>query len=185
MLSTDRWLMAAGLKSLGYSVNSTNPDELAKTKDLLIAAKKNLLAYDDTTFYAKLVSAEATLVHAWDGWCNFGITENPAIKFVIPKEGSDLFVDAMVVTKASEHKEAAHAFINYVLRPDVHASIMAFSLYKVPNEKALEVIDKSLLTTYPNLAIPSDVLFQQEQLRDLGDGQKEFTRVVTEILAAQ
>ena len=185
MLSTDRWLMAAGFKALGYSVNSTNPDELAKTKDLLIAAKKNLLAYYDTTFYSKLVSGEATLVHAWDGWCNFGVAENPAIKFVIPKEGSDLFVDAMVVTKASEHKDAAHAFINYVLRPDVHASIMAFSLYKVPNQKALEVLDKTLLTTDPTLAIPSDVLFQQEQLRDLGDGQKDFTRVVTEILAAQ
>jgi len=185
MLSTDRWLMAAGLKALGYSVNSTNADELAKTKDLLIAAKKNLLAYDDTTFYAKLVSAEATLVHAWDGWCNFGVAENPAIKFVIPKEGSDLFVDTMVVTAASEHKDAAHAFINYVLRPDIHASIMAFTLYKVPNEKALEVLDKSLLTTYPTLAISSDVLFQQEMLRDLGDSQKEFTRVVTEILAAQ
>ncbi|MCI0429505.1 MAG: hypothetical protein L0210_03035 [Rhodospirillales bacterium] len=52
------------------------------------------------------------------------------------------------------------------------------------------VLDKSLLTTYPNLAIPSlaipsDVLFQQEQLRDLGDKQKESTRAVTEILAAQ
>jgi spermidine/putrescine transport system substrate-binding protein len=124
-------------------------------------------------------------VHAWDGWCNFGITENPAIKFMIPKEGSDLFVDTMVVTAVSEHKDAAHAFINYVLRPDVHASIMAFTLYKVPNEKAVEVLDKSLLTTYPNLAIPSEVLFQQEQIRDLGDKQKEFTRVVTEILAAQ
>jgi spermidine/putrescine transport system substrate-binding protein len=185
MLSTHRWLMAAGLKALGYSVNSTDPNELAAAKDLLIAAKRNLLAYDDTTFYAKLVSSEALLVHAWDGWCNFGVTENSAIKFVIPKEGSDLFVDTMVITAASEHKDAAHAFINYVLRPDVHASIMAFSLYKVPNEKALEVLDKSLLTTYPNLAITPEVLFQQEQLRDLGDRQKEFTRVVTEILAAQ
>ncbi len=185
MLSTDRWLMAAGLKSLGYSVNSTNADELAKAKTVLIDAKKNLLAYDDTTFYAKLVSGEASLVHAWDGWCNFGIAENPAIKFVIPKEGSDLFVDTMVVTAASEHKDAAHAFINYVLKPDVHASIMAFTLYKVPNEKAVAVVDQSLLTQYPSLAISSDVLFQQELIRDLGDGQKAFTRVVTEILAAQ
>jgi len=185
MLSTDRWLMAAGLKDLGYSVNSTNADELAKTKDLLIAAKKNLLAYDDTTFYSKLVSGEATLVHAWDGWCNFGVAENAAIKFVIPKEGSDLFVDTMVVTAASEHKDAAHAFINYVLRPDVHASIMAFTLYKVPNQKAVDLVDKNLLTTYPTLAITSETLFQQELLRDLGDNQKDFTRVVTEILAAQ
>ena len=82
MLATDRWLMAAGLKALGYSVNTTDADELAKTKDLLIAAKKDLLAYDDTTFYSKLVTGDAVLVHAWDGWCNFGVAENPAIKFV-------------------------------------------------------------------------------------------------------
>ena len=41
---------------------------------------ESLLAYDDTTFYSKLVSGEALLVEAWDGWCNYGITDNPAIK---------------------------------------------------------------------------------------------------------
>ncbi len=185
MLSTDRWLMAAGAKALGYSVNTTDPAELAAMRDLLVAAKKNLLAYDDTTFYSKLVSGEALLVHAWDGWCNFGIAENPAIKFVVPTEGSDLWVDAMVVTSASEHKEAAHAFLDYIMRPDVAASIVGFTFYKVPNAKAVGMLDQTLLTTYPSLAISSEMLFQQEQLRDLGDGQKDFTRVVTEILAAQ
>ena len=67
MLSTDRWLMGAGLKSLGYSINSTDEEEIKAARDVLIEAKKNLLAYDDTTFYSKLVSAEAHLVHAWDG----------------------------------------------------------------------------------------------------------------------
>src|SRR4029450_12026835 len=86
MLKTDRWLMAAGLKALGYSVNSVDPAEVAKAKDLLSAPKPSLLAYDAPTFYSKLVSGEASLVHAWDGWCNYGIAENPAIKFVVPKE---------------------------------------------------------------------------------------------------
>ena len=185
MLATDRWLMAAGLKALGYSVNSVNPDELAKAKELLIAAKKDLLDYDDTLFYQKLLTGDADLVHAWDGWCNLGIAENPAIKFVIPKEGSDLFVDSLVVMAASEHKDAAQAFINYVLRPDVHASVMAFTLYKVPNEKAVAQMDKALLEQYPPLTISADQLLAQEQLRDLGDGQKAYSQIVTEILAAQ
>jgi spermidine/putrescine transport system substrate-binding protein len=185
MLATDRWLMAAGLKALGYSVNSKDPAEIAKAKDLLIAVKPKLLAYDDTTFYQKLLTGDADLVHAWDGWCNLGITDNSAIKFVIPKEGSDLFVDAMVVMAASEHKDAAQSFINYVLRPDVHASVMGFTLYKVPNQKGVELVDKALLEKYPPLAISADVLFQQEQLRDLGDAQPLYTKTVTEILAAQ
>ncbi len=57
MLSTDRWLMEAGLIPLGYSVNDPNPEHVKKATELLIEAKKSLLAYDDTTFYSKLVSA--------------------------------------------------------------------------------------------------------------------------------
>ena len=110
MLATDRWLMGAGLKALGYSINSTDEGEIQKAKELLIAAKRNLLAYDDTTFYSKLVSGEALLVQAWDGWCNYGIAENPAIRFVVPKEGSDLWVDTMVVMKASGNKDGAFKF---------------------------------------------------------------------------
>ena len=114
MLATDRWLMAAGMLSKGYSVNETDPAKIAEVKALLIETKKSLLAYDDTTFYSKLVSGEASLVHAWDGWCNYGIGENKKIKYVIPKEGTDLWVDTMVITEASENKDAAHKFIDYM-----------------------------------------------------------------------
>ena len=181
MLKTDRWLMAAGLKALGYSVNSTDEAEVGKAKELLTEAKKSLLAYDDTTFYSKLVSGEASLVHAWDGWCNYGIAENPAIKFVVPKEGSDMWVDTMTVTAASENKDAAMAFINYVLRPDVHAWVANNILYKVPNQKAMETLDPALITQFPNIGITPADLMKEEQLRDLGDGQKLYTQTVTEI----
>ena len=185
MLATDRWLMAAGLKALGYSVNSTDAGQIAQAKDLLIEAKRSLLAYDDTTFYSKLVAGEASLVQAWDGWCNYGIAENPAIKFVVPTEGSDMWTDTMVVTAASENKDGAHAFIDYVLRPEVHAWVAENILYKVPNLKAMERIDKALFDTYPNMAMTPADLMRQEQLRDLGEAQKDYTRAVTEILAAQ
>lgn len=181
MLKTDRWLMAAGLKALGYSVNSVDESEVGKAKELLTEAKKSLLAYDDTTFYSKLVSGEASLVHAWDGWCNYGIAENPAIKFVVPKEGSDMWVDTMTVTAASENKDAAMAFINYVLRPEVHKWVAENILYKVPNQKAMEALDPALITQFPNIGITPADLMKQEQLRDLGDGQKLYTQTVTEI----
>ena len=185
MLATDRWLMAAGLKALGYSVNSTDADEIAAAKALLIEAKRSLLAYDDTTFYSKLVSGEASLVHAWDGWCNYGIAENQAIKFVVPEEGSDMWVDTMVVTEASQNKDAAHAFINYVLQPEIHGWVAENILYKVPNEAAMESVDPGLIETFPNLSMAPAELMQMEQLRDLGQAQRDYTRAVTEITAAQ
>ncbi len=185
MLSTDRWLMAAGALANGFSINETDDAKIDVMKDTLIAAKKNLLAYDDATFYSKLVSGEASLVHAWDGWCNYGIGENADIKFIIPKEGTDLFVDTMVIMESSENKEAAHAFVNYVLNVEVGSWVASNILYKVPNKAAMESIDAGLIKTFPNMGMsPSDML-ENEILRDLGSAQKAYTKAVTEILASQ
>lgn len=185
MLSTDRWLMGAGLKALGYSINSQDEAEINEARDLLIQAKQNLLAYDDTTFYSKLVSGEAVLVQAWDGWCNYGIAENDQIRFVIPKEGSDLWVDTMVILEASENKEAAHKFLNYVLDADTHKWVAENILYKVPNKIAMESIDKGLFDAFPNMGMSAGELLKLEHMRDIGQAQKAYTRAVTEITAAQ
>lgn len=184
MLQTDRWLMMPALLSLGYSINTVDEGEIAKARDMLIETKKTLLAYDDTLFYEKLVKKEADMVEAWDGWCNYGIGSDPLIKYVIPKEGSDMWVDTMVVTSSSENKEAAEAFINYVLKPDVHRWVAENILYKVPNKAAMDALDPKLVEQYPNLGITPAELLKFEQLRDLGDGQKLWSKTVTEITTA-
>lgn len=185
MLSTDRWMMGAAALALGKSVNDTSDETLAAEKDLLVSAKSTLLAFDDTTFYLKLVSGEAKMVQAWDGWCNYGIGENADIKYVIPSEGSDLWVDSILVTKASEHKDAAEAFINYMLRVDVGTWVAENILYKVPNGAAMDAIDPALFESFPNMAMKPSELLAFEQLRDLGKGQKAFARTVTEVMAAK
>jgi len=185
MLSTDRWLLAAGALSLGYSVNEKDSAKLGQIKDVLISAKKDLLAYDDATFYAKLVSGEASLVHAWDGWCNYGIGENADIKYIIPKEGTDLWVDTMVIMDGSDNKAEAHAFINYVLSKDIGTWVASNILYKTPNKAAMDSLDPSLIETFPNMGMaPADML-KHEMLRDLGSTQKAYTKIVTEILSSQ
>ena len=185
MLATDRWLLGAGFKSLGFSVNETDPAKIEQARDALIAAKKNLLSYDDTTFYSKLVSGEASLVHAWDGWCNYGIAENKDIKYVIPKEGTDLWTDTMVVTAASENKDAAHAFIDFVLSEDVGKWVTENIMYKTPNKKAMEALDPALLEQFPNMKMTPAELLAQEQMVDVGQAQKAYSRAVTEIMNAK
>lgn len=185
MLSTDRWLMAAGELALGMSVNEIDPAKLDQVKTLLIETKKTLLAYDDTTFYSKLVSGEASLVHAWDGWCNYGIAEKPEIKYVIPKEGSDLWVDTMVLVEGSKNKDAAYKFLDYILKADSGKWVVENIMYKSPNKAGMEAIDKTMLEKYPNMAITPAELLKYEQLRDLGDGMKVFSKVVTEITSAK
>lgn len=184
MLATDRWLLGAGFLAKGYSVNETDAGKLGEVRDLLIDAKKTLLAYDDATFYAKLVSGEAELVHAWDGWCNYGIAENADIKYVIPSEGSDLWVDTMVILKNSENKDAAYDFVNFILDAKNHGWAAENILYKVPNEPAMTALSADLIATFPNMGISPDALIGYEQLRDVGEATRAYARAVSEIKAA-
>lgn len=185
LLGTDRWLLAAGFLARGYSVNETDQTKIDEVEADLIAAKKTMLAFDDTTFYSKLVSGEAVLVHAWDGWCNYGIAENPAIRFAVPKEGSDLWVDTMVVMKASQNKDAAFKFVNYILDAKNHAWAAENILYKVPNKPAMESLSPDMAATYPNMAMTPAELLKMEQLRDVGEASRAYAKAVSAIKAAQ
>jgi spermidine/putrescine transport system substrate-binding protein len=183
-MTTERWLALPALKSLGYSINTTDDGQLAEAKDLLIASKKDLLAYDDTTFYSRLVSGEANAVVAWDGWCNYGTAENPDIKFVIPSEGSDLWADTMVILNSSQNKEAAHAFINFILDPVNHGWVAENILYKVPNKAAMDAVGAELAASFPNMGYTPADLLQQETIVDLGADSVKYTDLATEVTSS-
>ncbi|MBB3773415.1 spermidine/putrescine transport system substrate-binding protein [Angulomicrobium tetraedrale] len=185
MVSTDRWLLAAGQLANGYSVNDVTPEHLEKVKADLIAAKKTLLAYDDATFYSKLVAGEAVMVHAWDGWCNYALAETPHAHFVVPKEGSDFYIDVMVVPKASEHKEAAEKFINFVLEPENQGWVSTNLFFKTPNRIAMEALPEDIKKKYPNLTITPADLAKFETFHDLGADLPRVSKVVTEITSSR
>ncbi|MFG6194729.1 spermidine/putrescine ABC transporter substrate-binding protein [Nonomuraea sp. JJY05] len=181
MMTTERWLALPALKALGYSVNTDKDDEIAKVKDLLVAQKPHLLTYDDTTFGDKLKSGEAVMVEAWDGWCPTTDPKNN-IKFVVPKEGSDLWVDTMVIMKSSKNKEAAHALINYILDPEIHSWAAENINYKVPNKAAM---DRVQVPKGSLLGIKPAELLDGESIIDLGQASTKYTRLSTEITAQQ
>ncbi|MEX1263180.1 MAG: spermidine/putrescine ABC transporter substrate-binding protein [Actinomycetota bacterium] len=182
MLGTERWLLQPALLTLGYSINTQNPAEIEEAKELTIAAKENLLAFDDTVFYEKLDSGEAALVQGWDGWCNYATNEN--VEFVVPSEGGDLWADVMTIMEASENKEAAHAFIDFVLRPENHVKVAELVLYKVPNEPAMEMLDPAIVKAYPNLSITPEELLAFEVLSSVGDAQAAWSQAAAEIKAS-
>jgi len=184
MLATDRWLLLPALITLGYSINDTDQAHLEQARDILLETKKHLLGYDDTTFYSKLVSGEANLVEAWDGWCNYGIGDpdkGSLIKYVVPSEGTDVWSDTMVILKSSTNKPAAYAFIDYILRPEVHKTVAEYVLYKVPNPAAMALVDAAILEQFPNMATTPAELFKGEPERDLGAAAPLWADIVTQI----
>ena len=184
MMATPRWAMLPAQKSLGQSVNSKDEPELKKAKDVLIKAKSGLLAYDDTTFYTRLVSGEATMVQAWDGWCNYGITDNDKIDFVVPEEGSDLWIDGMAVLKTSKNKEAAESFINLILEPENHAWVEENILYNIPNEAARKLVPTEITDQYPLLGSRREETLKGENMTNIGEAESVLNQLVAEVTAS-
>ncbi|WP_406318082.1 spermidine/putrescine ABC transporter substrate-binding protein [Streptosporangium sp. NBC_01639] len=182
MMTTERWLALPAAKALGKSVNTKSDEDITAIRAKLIEAKPKLLGYDDVTFGDRLKSGEAVMAEAWDGWCP---TTEKNIKFVVPKEGSDLWVDTMVVLKSSKNKEAAHAFINFILDPKIHSWAAENILYKVPNKAAMDALPAKLKEENAPLQMTPSELLKGESIIDVGEDSIKFTRLATEVKAAK
>ena len=149
------------LKYLGYSLNSTDLDELNEAKDLLIRQKPLVQAYVIDQVRDKMIGNEAAIGVIYSGEAIYTQQENPNLEYVIPKEGSNLWIDSWVIPKNAEHKENAEKFINFLCRPDIALMNFEYITYSTPNTAARELIeDESIrnskiafpdLSTVPNL----------------------------------
>ena len=151
------------LKYLGYSLNSIDLDELTEAKNLLIEQKPLVQAYVIDQVRDKMIGNEAALGVIYSGEAIYTQKENPNLEYVIPKEGSNIWIDSWVIPKNAEHKENAEKFINFLCRPDIALMNFEYITYSTPNEAARELIeDESIrnseiafpdLSKYDNLEI--------------------------------
>ena len=129
------------LKYLGYSLNSIDLDELTEAKNLLIEQKPLVQAYVIDQVRDKMIGNEAALGVIYSGEAIYTQKENPNLEYVIPKEGSNIWLDSWVIPKNAEHKENAEKFINFLCRPDIALMNFEYITYSTPNEAARELIE--------------------------------------------
>ena len=141
MQDSVRDAFGATLKYLGYSLNSTDLDELTEAKNLLIEQKPLVQAYVIDQVRDKMIGNEAALGVIYSGEAIYTQKENPNLEYVIPKEGSNIWIDSWVIPKNAEHKENAEKFINFLCRPDIALKNFEYITYSTPNEAARELIE--------------------------------------------
>ena len=124
------------LKYLGYSLNSTDLDELNEAKNLLIKQKPLVQAYVVDQVRDKMIGNEAAIGVIYSGEAIYTQKENPNLEYVIPKEGSNIWIDSWVIPKNAEHKENAEKFINFLCRPDIALKNFEYITYSTPNTAA-------------------------------------------------
>lgn len=129
------------LKYLGYSLNSTDLDELTEARDLLIKQKPLVQAYVIDQVRDKMIGNEAAIGVIYSGEAIYTQMENPDLEYVIPEEGSNIWIDSWVIPKNAENKENAEKFINFLCRPEIALMNFEYITYSTPNIEAWKLIE--------------------------------------------
>jgi len=132
MWDSMRDVIGMALKHLGYSMNSTNEDELNQAKQSLITQKSLLKGYAEEESRDSMIADEGSIALVYAGEAKFAIDQNPNLAYVIPKEGSNKFVDGFVIVKGTKHKDAAEKFINFMCGANIAVRNMTAIGYTSP-----------------------------------------------------
>ena len=169
MLDSPRDALMVPLKLKGHSLNSTDETELNEARDMLIAQKPLVQAYVIDEAKDKLISGEAPIGVVYSGEALMISLANPDLTFVVPKEGTNFWIDGWVVTRDAENVENAHKFIDFMCRPEIALMNFDYLGYSTPNiavrdlEKDDEI--KNSPVAFPDLSIYEN----QETYKYLGD----------------
>lgn len=186
MMDSVRDTLGVGLKYLGYSMNTTDEKLLGKAKDALIDQKKRgiVKAYYVDETKDMMVAGEAALAVVWSGDALYAMQKNPDLAYVVPDEGSNIWVDGMCIPKGSKHIEAAQVFIDFMCRPDIAFKNQQYIYYSTPVAAVVDMFtdaEKAEVTLNP----PQDVIDRCEFMTDISDYSELYESVWMEIKQAQ
>ncbi|MCI8837667.1 MAG: ABC transporter substrate-binding protein [Hungatella sp.] len=138
------------LKSLGYSMNSENEAELGQARDLLIRQKPLVQAYVIDQVRDKMIGGEAAVGVIYSGEMLYIQEEVAAqgldydLEYVLPEEGTNVWIDSWVIPANAKNKENAEAWINFLCRPEIAKMNFEYITYATPNKGAFELLDEDL-----------------------------------------
>ncbi len=184
MLDSQRDSIGITLKKLGFSLNTKKMDELEKAKDELIKQKEMgmVQSYVGDEVKDKMIGEEGAFAVVWSGDAVFMKRENPDLEYVIPKEGSNLWFDSMVVLSNTKHQKEAEQFINFMCETDIAFENADYIGYSTPHTEAKKMMSEDLLNDIA--AYPDDEQIKNcEVFEDLANTIKEYDRIWTEISA--
>lgn len=157
------------LTYLGYNQNSTNEEEIKQAKELLKSQYPLVQAYVIDSVRDKMIAEEAAIGVIYSGEAIFTKRENENLEYVVPKEGSNVWIDGWVIPKNAEHKENAEKWINFLCREDIALKNFEYITYSTPNKAAKELIEEEDIKN-SEVAFPSqDVLNRCDNFKYLGE----------------
>ena len=180
--------MGVALKSLGYSMNSTSDSELQQAKQLLLEQKNIVNGYYGDEIKDMIANGDAAMGLTYSGdFMDLYWEESVDFSYIgyaLPKEGTNLWFDAMVIPEGCKHKKEAELFINFMLDPDVAYQNSNAVGYTSPNKEALKRIREESPEVFdlPAYWPDAEILEKSDVYIDLGDYKTKYNQLWTEVL---
>ena len=168
MLDSIRDTMGIALKSLGYSMNTRDLLELNAATEKLIAQKPLVKAYYVDETKDKMVAGEAALALMWSGDALYAMELNENLAYAVPKEGSNIWIDPMVIPATAKNKENAQKLIDFLCRHEIAQMNCEYIWYSSPNAAAIEPMGEDY-TENATINPPQDVVDRCEFFHDIPD----------------
>ena len=184
LIDTVREMLGITLLYLGYDFNSTSIKELKEAADLLVATKKReaCLGFKGGVGGKNdVISGVAALAVVYNGDSIQTVSEEPEkYGFIIPKEGSEIWIDNMCIPANAPNLDAAHKWINWVLDPKVGASLSNYNHFATPNEAAIPYLSKEDLNN-PGVWPTPEIIKTLHYVKDLGKANKIVDQAWTRV----
>lgn len=183
MIDSVRDCLGAALKFRGHSLNSTEIPHLKEARDLVIEAKRRAAGFDGSVGAKnKVVAKSVAAAILYSGEAARAMTDDASLRYIIPCEGSQIWVDNLCIPAKAPHRDLAEKFLNYVLDAKVGARLSNFLQFATPNAAAKAFIKPEDLKN-PAIYPPPHVMLKLEFLEDLGAKTKLFDEAWTQVKA--
>jgi spermidine/putrescine transport system substrate-binding protein len=183
LLNDVREVMGAVLRMLGYSYNSQNENEIKQAYEKLKSLKGAIAAFDTDAWRNQIVAGDLLLAMCYSSDGVKITQEYPKFKYVIPKSGSSLWTDTIVIPKSAPNPDGAYAWLNFILRSEVSAQISQRLGIATPNRSGFEELPKKIQNN-SNLFPPESLLQKCERITPLGKIEEVYERYWTELTSA-
>ena len=173
MENSMRDCFVAPLKRMGESVNTTDKDVLQKALEQLIEQKPLVQAYYVDQSRDAMISGEAAIAQIYSGDATVAMESNEDLAYIVPEEGSNVWIDCAFLPATCRHQEEAMKFIDFLCREDVGMANFEYICYATPNEKVLEQLDDEYLED-PSIFPGDEILAKCEVFTYLGEEMDNY-----------
>lgn len=185
MIDSVRDGMGIALKYLGYSMNTKEESQLEEAKELLIAQRPFVQGYFVDEVRNKMIGEEAALGVIYSGEAIYTQRENSDLEYVVPEEGSNVWIDGWVIPKNAKNKENAEKWINFMCREDIALMNFEEITYSTPNAAARELIEDADIKN-STIAFPDAATLERcETFKYLGETEEVYLEKWNEMKATQ